>query len=46
MYQNITDISQVWPGITPFNVWDLPYDMWLLFTRKLEMIKEAHSNGG
>ena len=36
MYQNITDISQIWPGITPFNVWDLPYDMWLLFTRKLD----------
>jgi hypothetical protein len=45
VYQNITDISQVWPGITPFNVWDLPYDMWLLFTRKLELIKEAHSGG-
>jgi len=33
VYQNIVPISHYWPGITPLNVWDLPYDMWLLYLR-------------
>jgi len=24
-------VCHVWPGITPFNVWDLPLRQWLMF---------------
>lgn len=24
-------MAHVWPGITPLNVWELRYDMWLRF---------------
>ena len=26
-------VAHVWPGITPLNVWDLPYDMWCIFAQ-------------
>ena len=31
VYERILVVSHVWPGVTPLNVWDLPYDMWLQF---------------
>lgn len=24
-------VSHVWPGITPMNVWDMPYYLWCKF---------------
>jgi hypothetical protein len=27
----MTTVSHVWPGITPFNVWDLRVDVWLMY---------------
>lgn len=24
-------VCHVWPGLTPFNVWDLTFDDWLMF---------------
>ena len=24
-------MAHVWPGITPMNVWDMPYNLWCLF---------------
>jgi len=30
----------VWPGITPFNVWDLPLDMWLMFAQAADQWNE------
>jgi hypothetical protein len=33
------NIAQIWPGITPLNVWDLPYDAWLLGLAAIEQLK-------
>jgi hypothetical protein len=24
-------VCRLWPGITPWNVWELPYDVWIDF---------------
>lgn len=40
MYENFTDVCHYWPGITPFNIWQLPYDMWLRLLAGLKHIKE------
>lgn len=39
-------ISHYWPGITPLNVWDLPYDMWLMYLDELKHIKEKLKESG
>lgn len=26
-------MSHYWPSIGPLNVWDLPYDMWLMYVQ-------------
>lgn len=31
MFRWLPTISHVWPGIHPLNVWELPYDMWMLY---------------
>lgn len=31
MFRWIPVIAHVWPGITPLNVWEMRYDMWLHF---------------
>jgi hypothetical protein len=34
-------VCHVWPGITPWNVWELPYDVWVDFAHAAdEWIKE------
>jgi len=42
-------VSHVWPGITPFNVWDLPMGVWLRYARAadewVESRKEAAGDG-
>lgn len=40
---NILTVSRIWPGITPFNVWDMPYDMWLMY---VAAVKELKSESG
>lgn len=46
VYQNITSVCHYWPGITPLNVWELPYDMWLIFLAALRDIREARESQG
>lgn len=41
-------LCHVWPGITPFNVWDLTWGDWLQFahaTDEYVKAKEAAANG-
>lgn len=33
-------MAHVWPGITPLNVWEMPYDMWLLFVANAKAWEE------
>jgi hypothetical protein len=33
VYQRLAVVCHVWPGITPFNVFQLPYDMWVGFAK-------------
>ena len=40
MHENILVISHHWPGITPLNVWDLPYDMWLIYLQGVQVLKD------
>lgn len=42
MYTHLVRIAQIWPSINPLNVWDLPYDAWLLGLAAIEeMEREA-----
>lgn len=42
-------MCHLWPGLTPFNVWDLRYDVWLMFAAQADAWtkeqKEASRNG-
>lgn len=31
MESRLLVVCHLWPGITPFNVWDLPLGLWLRF---------------
>jgi len=42
VYENIVVISHHWPGITPFNVWQLPYDMWLGYVAACGELKDKN----
>lgn len=33
-------VSHHWPGVTPLNVWDLPYDMWLTLLAGVRRLKD------
>jgi hypothetical protein len=45
VYQNIVTISHLWPGIHPLNVWELPYDMWLLYVAAAKDWEEKAQEG-
>lgn len=30
-------ISHVWPGLTPFNIYDLTLDMWLRYSKAADL---------
>ncbi|GGJ74383.1 hypothetical protein GCM10007173_36650 [Glutamicibacter ardleyensis] len=30
----------MWPGITPLNVWEMRYDMWVLYVKNAEKWSE------
>lgn len=45
VYDHIVDVSHWWPGITPLTVWDLPYDMWLLYVRACKDARDALKEG-
>ena len=36
-------MSHVWPGITPLNVWDLGYTMWVKFVIQAEAWEKAQA---
>ena len=36
VYENLLSVSFVWPGITPHNVWDTPYDFWCMYVQHAE----------
>lgn len=40
MYLHIVPISHYWPGVNPATVWQLPYDMWLLYLQALKDLRE------
>lgn len=44
VYKNIAEVSFVWQGITPLNVWDLPYDMWCVYERNVDAYLKAKLN--
>ena len=37
---NLIMVTHHWPGITPFNVWDLPYEVWLLYVAAAKQIQD------
>lgn len=41
MYSRILVISEVWPGIDTWNVWDLRYGDWLGYAASADHIIEA-----
>ncbi len=45
MYARIVTVSHVWPGITPWTVWDLPWDMWVGFARAADEWVQARREG-
>lgn len=38
MYARLVVICEVWPSISPWNVWDLPYGMWLGFAESADAV--------
>lgn len=49
MYARLTTICHIFPSISPFNVFDLQVDVWLMFAKAAdeysESIKESNANG-
>ncbi|WP_181036363.1 hypothetical protein [Arthrobacter sp. B1805] len=43
VFRWIPTIAHVWPGITPLNVWEMRYDMWLLFVRNARVWEEERT---
>lgn len=50
VYERIVVVSHVWPGITPINVWDMRYDLWVGFASAaddwIKENKKANGKGG
>lgn len=44
MNARIVVVSHVWPGITPWTVWDLPWHMWESYARAADAWLEARTN--
>jgi hypothetical protein len=32
----LTVVCHVWPSISPWNVWDLPWHVWVMFARQAD----------
>ena len=49
MYERLVTICHLFPSISPFNVFDLQVDVWLMFARAAdeysESVKESSANG-
>ncbi len=45
VYARIVTTSHVWPGITPFNVWDLPWSLWESYARSTDDWIEEQKRG-
>jgi len=46
VYARLVTVCHVWPGITPLNVWDLPLDVWLLFSAAADdWVKQQQQKG-
>jgi len=49
VYERLTTVCHLWPGITPLNVWNLQYPVWLMFAAQADAWakeqKEASRNG-
>jgi hypothetical protein len=37
---NLISVTHHWPGITPLNVWDLTYEVWLLYVAAAKEIAD------
>lgn len=37
----MTLVCHLWPGVTPFNVWDLPYGIWRGFAKATDEYVDA-----
>ncbi len=40
VWSRMVVVSHVWPGITPFNVWWLPLDVWLMYAQAADQWSE------
>ncbi len=45
VHERLTVVCHVWPGLTPFNVWDLPYDTWVSFAHAADDWIEQRRKG-
>lgn len=41
MRQRLTVVCHLWPGITPFNVWNLDIELWLTFAEAADQSMEG-----
>ena len=41
MYKRLTTVCHLWPGITPFNVFGLPYSMWVSFAEAADEYQKS-----
>lgn len=45
MWARMPLLCHLWPGITPWNVWDLTLSGWLVFVSALEQWEDARRRG-
>lgn len=43
VYRHILVVAHVWPGVTPINVWDMRYDLWVGFAEAAEKWAKEHA---
>jgi hypothetical protein len=41
VHSRLVTVCHVWPGITPLNVWDLTFEVWLMFAHAADEWVEA-----
>lgn len=45
MWERMTDVCRIWPGLTPFNIWDLTLWGWLVFAEHLDRMRREARDG-
>lgn len=45
VWERMVTVCRVWPGLTPFNVWDLTISGWLVFAAAADKWSEGPAKG-